>query len=180
MSYLFGFSGRINRAKIWLFFLICLVVDIAIGALAAYGFDWSETVKSFVAAAKEMTPGQQLDFTKVAGPKMAGAHSYGALATMAALWLMLMYVGLAIFVKRLHDRNKSAWWLLLYWLLPMALQIYSYATAPSFGAALMNIRTPLGYAAYGIAMLISLWVFVELYIFRGTRGENRFGPDPLA
>jgi len=28
--------------------------------------------------------------------------------------------------------------------------------------------------------LISLWVFIELYFFRGTAGDNRFGPDPLA
>lgn len=31
-----------------------------------------------------------------------------------------------------------------------------------------------------LATLISLWAFVELYIFRGTVGDNRYGPDPLA
>ena len=25
-----------------------------------------------------------------------------------------------------------------------------------------------------------LWAFVELYCLRGTEGENRYGPDPLA
>ena len=36
--------------------------------------------------------------------------------------------------------------------------------------------------ALGIACatLIFLWVFIELYCLRGTTGDNRFGPDPLA
>ena len=35
-------------------------------------------------------------------------------------------------------------------------------------------------SAGGVAALISLWAFVELYCLRGTVGDNRYGPDPLA
>jgi len=181
MSYLFGFRGRINRAKIWLFLLICLVVDIALVAIAAYGFNWSETLNTLVAAVKDAAQSHHaVDYGKVAGPKMAGPHSYAALAAMAVIYLTLIYVGLAVFVKRLHDRNKSAWWLIPYWLVPIALQIYGLASSPSFREAMVGIRTPIGYVAYGIGSLISFWVFVELFIFRGTKGDNRFGHDPLA
>jgi uncharacterized membrane protein YhaH (DUF805 family) len=31
-----------------------------------------------------------------------------------------------------------------------------------------------------LACLIALWVFIEPYFLRGTHGENRFAPDPLA
>ena len=179
MSYLFSFKGRINRARIWLFLVICICVDIVLGVIAAYGFDWSVTLKSFVAVFKDMTPGQELDLHKIAAPAMTGT-SYPAIAAMAVIYLLVVWAGFAIFVKRLHDRGKSAWWLLLYWLLPLALQAFMFATAPSILDAIMGVRTPLGHAAYGVATLISLWVFIELYFFRGTRGDNRFGPDPLA
>jgi uncharacterized membrane protein YhaH (DUF805 family) len=180
MSYLFGFSGRINRAKIWLFLLICIIVEILLFVIAAHGFDWSATTRSFIAMAKDMQPGDRFDFTKVAAPRMIGHQSYAALAAIALLWLTTFFASLAILTKRLHDRNKSAWWLILYVLVPFALQIYSFSTGPSVADALMSMRTPLGHAAYGIAVLINLWAFVELYFFRGTRGENRYGADPLA
>jgi uncharacterized membrane protein YhaH (DUF805 family) len=179
MSYLFSFKGRINRAKIWLFLLICIVVDFAIMAIAAFGFDWSATLQSFVAAVKATAPYKELDLSNLAGPRMAGPQSYAALAAMALLYVTCLYAGIAIFVKRLHDRNKSAWWLIPYYAVPMALQGYSYASAPSLWDAVMGYRTTIGYAADGIAALIFLWVFVELYFFRGTAAENRYGADPL-
>jgi uncharacterized membrane protein YhaH (DUF805 family) len=39
---------------------------------------------------------------------------------------------------------------------------------------------PLVVITRGAATIISLWAFVELYILRGTVGDNRYGPDPLA
>lgn len=179
MSYLFSFKGRINRAKIWLFLLITIVAYIVIGVIAGVGLDWSEFAKSFIAQAKELTPGEQLDFSKLACPKMIGPQSYVALAAMGVLFLALLYAGLAIFVKRLHDRNKSAWWLIPYWLVPVGLQAFAKVDAHSFFATFATMSL-LDRIAYGLALLISLWVFIELYFFRGTRGENRYGPDPLA
>ena len=31
-----------------------------------------------------------------------------------------------------------------------------------------------------VAAVLSIWGFVELYCLRGTVGDNRYGPDPLA
>jgi hypothetical protein len=28
--------------------------------------------------------------------------------------------------------------------------------------------------------VVGLWHSIDLFIFRGTKGDNRFGPDPLA
>jgi len=179
MSYLFGFKGRINRAKIWLFLLICFAVDIALIVIAANGFDWSETGKTLIAAMKELTPGEQLDIHNVAAPRMTGS-SHTALAAIGVLYLLFVWAALAVYTKRLHDRGKSAWWLVLYWLVPFVLQAYGYWSAPSIADAIMGQRTVLGHAAFGIASLISLWVFIELFFFRGTNGENKYGPDPLA
>jgi uncharacterized membrane protein YhaH (DUF805 family) len=56
-----------------------------------------------------------------------------------ALWAMFVLT-----TKRLHDREQSAWWLLV-------------VAIPVLGP-----------------LLLCAWLFLG----RGTRGENRFGPDP--
>jgi uncharacterized membrane protein YhaH (DUF805 family) len=73
-------------------------------------------------------------------------------------------------VKRLHDRNKSGWWMV-----PLLI-------APNFFNRL-EARLPDSYAAAAlglIALVLCVWGFVELLCLSGTRGPNRFGPDPLA
>ncbi|WP_436642307.1 DUF805 domain-containing protein [Microbaculum sp. FT89] len=60
--------------------------------------------------------------------------------------LVLLYPSLAVGAKRWHDRDKSAWWLLI-------------VLIPVVGA---------------------LWYLIECGFLRGTEGENRYGPDPLA
>ncbi len=59
--------------------------------------------------------------------------------------LLLLWPAIATSAKRWHDRNKSAWWVLIV-LVPV-----------------------LGW----------LWALVENGFLRGTRGDNRFGPDPV-
>ena len=97
--------------------------------------------------------------------------------------------------KRLHDRNKSAWWLLIFVVLPIVLQISFFWGFPDrmahFQAVIEAMRqhqppplppveSQVASIGRGVATLIGLWAFVELYFLRGTTGENRFGPDPLA
>jgi len=60
--------------------------------------------------------------------------------------ILILWSALAVQAKRWHDRDKSAWWLL------------------------MNLVPIIG----------PIWVFVEAGCLRGTEGQNRFGPDPLA
>jgi uncharacterized membrane protein YhaH (DUF805 family) len=80
--------------------------------------------------------------------------------------------GFAIHTERLHDRDKSAWWLVMFFLLPGALgQIAKFAgaigTVPHFILALA-------------AFALTIWGFVEIGCLRGTAGANTYGPDPLA
>ena len=98
----------------------------------------------------------------IAGPIVA------AILVIGALW-----VSFATLVRRLHDRSKGGWWLI-----PMYLPvvILSVLAAGAEGAGEAE-------AAAGLNILslpFSIWVFVELGCLRGTRGQNRFGPDPLA
>ena len=86
----------------------------------------------------------------------------------AVIILGMIYVGVAVGVKRLHDRNKSGWWLLLFYLAPGALQAAAGDSFSGIGL-LLNVA---GFA-------VSIWAMVELGILRGTDGPNDYGPDPL-
>jgi uncharacterized membrane protein YhaH (DUF805 family) len=73
--------------------------------------------------------------------------------------LALTWPVIAIFAKRLHDLNLSAWWLLL---LPLV----------TFAAGL-NVFNRLHVMAYCLLLLV-------LGFLPGTTGPNRFGEDPRA
>jgi len=65
------------------------------------------------------------------------------------LSIISLWPALAVIIKRLHDRNRSGWFLL-------------------------TILIPIANAIFGI------WIIIEVWFLKGTEGENRFGPDPLA
>jgi uncharacterized membrane protein YhaH (DUF805 family) len=67
-----------------------------------------------------------------------------------AAGVMLLWGQLGVCIKRLHDRGKSGWWLLIFWALPAV--------------------------AIGV---IWLWAVLELGCLGGTEGPNAYGPEPL-
>ncbi|MDE2848914.1 MAG: DUF805 domain-containing protein, partial [Gemmatimonadota bacterium] len=72
-----------------------------------------------------------------------GGDIIGFLSTLYYLAVVLPY--LAVIVRRLHDTERTGWWMLI-------------AFIPFVG-------------------VLILLVFL---ILQGTRGDNRFGPDPKA
>jgi uncharacterized membrane protein YhaH (DUF805 family) len=86
------------------------------------------------------------------------------------LYAVGLWIYAATTIKRLRDRNKSGWWIILFAVLPILLpQVAGRLGEP-------NLAFFLGL----IAFVLSIWSFVETFCLRGTRGPNRFGPDPLA
>jgi uncharacterized membrane protein YhaH (DUF805 family) len=137
---LFSFTGRINRAKYWL----------GVGLLLAY---W--IVVGIVLS---------ILFYGLGGPGYILAIAAGAAAAIGAFW-----AGLGIGIKRLHDRAKSGWWLLLFWVLPGIL------TGVGTAAGSESLGLLLSLASFAV----SIWGFVEIGCLRGTEGPNQYGPDPL-
>jgi uncharacterized membrane protein YhaH (DUF805 family) len=90
------------------------------------------------------------------------------LALLVILYIPLIWINLAIGAKRLHDRDKSAWWLLLFYAAPGILSTAG-SQMEDVGFIILHI----------ISFSISVWAFVELGCLRGTPGANRYGPDPL-
>jgi uncharacterized membrane protein YhaH (DUF805 family) len=100
---------------------------------------------------------------------IAFAAQSWALGILAGLLLIPTLVSsLAVAVKRLHDREKNAWWLLVFYLLPALLD----------GIANVTGDASLVFSLASFA--VSLWALVELGCLRGTIGDNQYGPDPLA
>jgi uncharacterized membrane protein YhaH (DUF805 family) len=98
------------------------------------------------------------------------------------MWFPAAVVVVAAVVCRLHDRGRSAWWLSVFFGAPFAVLF------PGFALSLAHqngtISTELFYA--GITPLLVVgnallwWGVVEIGFLPGTKGENRFGPDPRA
>ncbi len=140
-EFLFGASGRINRAKYWrstLFFTVA-------GVMAA--------VILFTAAG-------------IAAP-------FFIIMVVVVLIPWLLW-GFSITTERLHDRDKSAWWLVVFYLVPGVLSQLAKAVwfAGATGAVLHYTLTLASFAP-------TIWGFVEIGCLRGTTGSNTYGPDPL-
>jgi uncharacterized membrane protein YhaH (DUF805 family) len=168
-QFLFSFSGRINRAKIWLFLLARIVYNIVAFSifLSVIGFG------TIMAVAEKTAPPETLTRAIAASMAMISLFSLG--------WLVIYFCTLAVGAKRLHDRNRSAWWLVVFYVLPVVLNLVRFFLvlgAMHRGATAQ--MDPAGTLLGGTALIIMLWGFIELYCLGGTAGDNRYGPDPLA
>jgi uncharacterized membrane protein YhaH (DUF805 family) len=101
-----------------------------------------------------------------------GIYGGGMMAVIALITIILIAIfwsSLALAFRRLHDRNKSGVWLLLFWLAPSVLN----AIGQSIGATGAGLFVALVGAA------IAIWGFVEIACLAGTTGPNDYGPDPI-
>ena len=89
------------------------------------------------------------------------------IVTIACAWLMCV----APAIRRLHDRNKSGWWLFAYYILPWTF----------FPMIADRIGSEAARNMFMVATLpLAIWAFVDMWCLKGTTGDNRFGPDPVA
>jgi uncharacterized membrane protein YhaH (DUF805 family) len=100
-----------------------------------------------------------------AGAGLAVFSEPRLVACMVVL-VLAWIVGLSLTVRRLHDLNLSGWWILAIWIVPAALEAGAVQALnnPQLGSLLSSVAS----------LLIGLW----LCLAPGTRGANRFGPDP--
>jgi uncharacterized membrane protein YhaH (DUF805 family) len=141
-EFMFGASGRINRARYW-------------RSLLVFCFAGLLTAVILLTAAS-----------------LAAPFFIVAVVVFFLPWLMW---GFAIHTERLHDRDKSAWWLVVFYLVPGALSHFA-EVALFDGAAGVTLQ----YMLALMASALTIWGFVEFGCMRGTAGPNRYGPNPLA
>jgi uncharacterized membrane protein YhaH (DUF805 family) len=91
--------------------------------------------------------------------------------------LILIYPQFAVCAKRGHDRNTPTWVIGLFFALAAAFDLsllggwITTADLKSPPAPVLFLVIPL--------VLLALVLIVDLGFRRGTRGPNRYGPDPL-
>jgi uncharacterized membrane protein YhaH (DUF805 family) len=137
---LFSFRGRLSRKSYWMTIIATMAIIVLLLLLAL-----------------SMLREHRFEFAAF------------TVVILLILYIPLVWIGLAISAKRLHDRDKSAWWLLVFYLLPGILSTAGNEMG-DVGFILLHI----------ISFAISVWAFVELGCLRGTPGPNRYGPDPLS
>jgi len=143
---LFGFKGRINRAKYWLAALLYIVVMVALIVFFIYALG---------------------DFSKDRIGEIVGT-SLLFIAIGGVFLIFLVWSSFATGIKRLHDRGKSGWWMLVFFVLPAII-----------GIGADSIEGTSSFALNAISIALNIWGFVELGCLRGTQGPNEYGPDPL-
>lgn len=129
----FDFSGRSRRMEYWMFTLFCVIVALVMMALMMAG---------------------GLSIASLANPQTAqlalGPMVWLGGGLLGLFWLGTIIPGIAVVIRRLHDRNMSGWWYL--------------------GMIVASMIPIVGFIA-SIAFLV-------LMFLPGTPGPNRFGPDP--
>ena len=99
--------------------------------------------------------------------------------TSQFIWLLSLWPILAVGSKRLHDRNKNGWWLLVFWLLPFVLFCGGFSIVlfddPRTGRSGDFVT---GSVLIFASLPPGLWGIVELGILPGTKGPNPYGADP--
>ena len=86
------FTGRARRAEFWMFTLFSLIVSIVLAAVDGLVFGTGS-------------------FTSLSGGFSASFSSIGVLSTVYALAVLLPTLGVT--ARRLHDTDRSGWWMLL-------------------------------------------------------------------
>ena len=146
---LFGLRDRIDRAK-WgiasCILIIVLLVDLKL-------IDWFDLAALSAA------------LRRFAAISLA--------VVLALVSLLIVYCLLAVLVKRLHDRNRRGWWILLFPVVPVVLA----SIVSALGEDLAPVLT---YAAWAIVLIVTIGALIELAVMPGTAGLNRYGPDPRA
>ena len=97
-DYLFNLDGRVNRATYWLY----VVVSAAI-------------LMVFFVVVSLVFANQLYD------PRGGFSFPLESWLDSGSFYVLLLIVGIFVGIKRLHDRDKSGWWLLLFYLVPMVL-----------------------------------------------------------
>ena len=112
----FDFSGRSRRKEYWMFFLLVVIVYVVLSIIMSMG---APTVDPTTGA-------------------LSGGGAMMTIGTglLGLFWLGSIIPSLAVAIRRMHDQDRSGWWIIC----PIA-----------------NI----------------VFLFIE-----GTKGPNRFGPDP--
>lgn len=159
---LFGFKGRIRRRDWWIWNIVSSIAYYVLSDVIAIilGLDGYVLAQGGVTAI-------------IGDPWLPLAHS-------VAVLLPMLWVQLALAVKRAHDRAGAAWPFVVLIPLTACLSYWPVDTYAAAGAGLdggdLLAGAPMVVA--GLTLLSSLYQLVVLGLRDGTPGPNRYGRSP--
>jgi len=120
---------------------------------------------------------------------LEGGASQGSPGPIGTAWSLATFLpGLAVSVRRLHDTERSGWWLAL----PLAVML---VLGLALGAVMVEMQGLGGRVSTetvaamsprlvavlfaAAAWLVVVGLFLVWFCSRGTVGPNRYGADPL-
>jgi uncharacterized membrane protein YhaH (DUF805 family) len=176
--FLFSAEGRINRFKYWyavfasgIFCLVLmLVLAFVIGGILGADVK-SIHIRSHILDVFHNPP--SFPFSASFGD--AGAAPHAALIALifhaagTPIFIFGIWFLAATTIKRLHDRDKSGWWIVAFFIAPALLDAIADRLEDSNAVVALLL----------VSVSLNLWGFFELMLRKGTSGPNRFGPDPL-
>lgn len=157
----FDFRGRSRRREFWLWYLFVIIMIIVLSIIdTTLGLGGSGQFGAVPNGA--------------AGSNYVARTNGGILTGIFTLGVLIP--NFSVSVRRLHDTNRSGWWMLL----PVLPYVIGAGLLLGGAAGLGNGLGGLIWVS-GLFMLIGVicaLVVLVFYFLEGTRGPNRFGPDP--
>ncbi|HEX5184057.1 MAG TPA: DUF805 domain-containing protein [Allosphingosinicella sp.] len=142
------FSGRSRRMEYWMFalfqILLWLVFAIVAGAIVGAALMSSDGLRALMAA---------------------GGSVMIVLLLACLIWLALLLPALAVGVRRLHDTDRSGWWL------------GGFLIVEFVSGFLRGSGSGLATVASIVAFVLAI-VLLVFFCLDGTKGPNKYGPDP--
>jgi uncharacterized membrane protein YhaH (DUF805 family) len=160
-QFYFSINGRISRSQFWLKSILPIYGIYLLLYIIALSF--------------------------AAGGSKAGVGIFGFLLIIYSL--LVLWPLIATQVKRIHDRNKPGWLILIplipaaliviVWVIAIGALVSSGGTGSEAGAGLLAGVGAFSVVLYLVMLGIGIWFFVEFGCMRGTIGANKYGPDPV-
>jgi len=184
------FEGRSRRSEFWLWVLFRFLLNRFIGVLAF----------AFIGPSMMQLGMHPADYS---GNPDAFMHAY--MASMAPWFHIMPFFGLiglalllptlAVDVRRLHDTNRTGWWVILpYVTLAIGVVVFFVVGGTTLFTALAahsngsmsdadGLKLVFGVIGSAFLFIVLPWliawiVMLVFYVTEGTKGPNRYGPDP--
>ena len=160
------FSGRSRRMEFWMWILFQVIVYVVVVILAMV-----------LGGGAMMMMGSGADPTSA----MAAGGAMMIIFLLYGLFgLVCLIPSIAVSIRRLHDTDRTGWWLMAFW------GPYLVLLASPFivGASVASGSDPMAGGVIALiavlALLVGSLILLVFDVLEGTKGPNQYGPDPKA
>lgn len=156
------FSGRSRRTEFWMWVLFQFLIGL--------GF----VVIMMVVGGAAALSGDPTQLMAVGGIVLV-------LYLLNFLLMLAFFIpNLAVTIRRLHDTNRSGFWVWLFWgpYLAMLFSLFVVGAGAASNSQEGAMAGGLLYLISALALMVGGIVLLVFMFLEGTRGPNRYGADP--